>query len=80
MQIWKGNYYLTGNWLGRNKMWWTIDNHNYICHVCAKGFLDSNFNWAVIDKMWCDQAKWVWSRKKIQFYFLAFTICVLFKL
>ena len=19
-------------------------NHNYMCHICAKGFLDSNFN------------------------------------
>ena len=27
------------------------DNHNYMCHKCAKEFLDSNFNWAVIDKI-----------------------------
>ena len=27
------------------------DNHNYICHICAKGFLDFNFNQAVIDKI-----------------------------
>ena len=27
------------------------DNHNYICHTCAKESLDSNFNWAVIDKI-----------------------------
>ena len=26
------------------------DNHNYMCHICAIGFLDSNFNEAVIDK------------------------------
>ena len=25
--------------------------HNYISHPCAKGFLDSNFNYAVIDKI-----------------------------
>ena len=27
------------------------DNHNYICHKCAKEFSDSNFNQAVIDKI-----------------------------
>ena len=27
------------------------DNHNYICHICAKEFLDLNFNYAVIDKI-----------------------------
>ena len=27
------------------------DNHNYICHICAKEFLDLNFNKAVIDKI-----------------------------
>ena len=26
------------------------DNHNYMCHICAREFLDSNFNQAVIDK------------------------------
>ena len=32
-------------------MWHAADNHNYMCHICAKGFLDSNFNQAVIDKI-----------------------------
>ena len=32
-------------------MWCAADNHNYMCHICAKGFLDSNLNEAVIDKM-----------------------------
>ena len=34
-------------------MWCGADNYNYMCHihVCAKGFLDSNFNEAVIDKI-----------------------------
>ena len=32
-------------------MFCTADNHNYICHTCAKEFLDSNFNKAVIDKI-----------------------------
>ena len=27
------------------------DNHNNMCHTCAKEFLDSNFNQAVIDKI-----------------------------
>ena len=27
------------------------DNHNYMCHTCAKEFSDSNFNEAVIDKI-----------------------------
>ena len=28
------------------------DNHNYMCHIYAKGFLDSNFNLkAVVDKI-----------------------------
>ena len=27
------------------------DNYNYMCHTCAKEFLDSNFNQAVIDKI-----------------------------
>ena len=26
-------------------------NHNYMCHTCAKQFLDSYFNQAVIDKI-----------------------------
>ena len=24
-------------------MWCAADNHNYMCHICAKGVLDSNF-------------------------------------
>ena len=27
------------------------DNHSYTCRICAKGFLDTNFNQAVIDKI-----------------------------
>ena len=27
------------------------DNHNYMCHTCAKEFLNANFNEAVIDKI-----------------------------
>ena len=30
----------------------TSDNHNYMCHTCAKRFfLNSSLNWAVIDKI-----------------------------
>ena len=32
-------------------MWCAADNHNCMCHICAKGYLDSNFNKAVIDKI-----------------------------
>ena len=43
-KIGKGNRYLTENWLIRNEMWCVADNYNYMCHVCVKGFLDSNFD------------------------------------
>ena len=32
-------------------MWWASDNHNNMCHICAKELLDSNFNEAVICKI-----------------------------
>ena len=32
----------TENRLSRHEMC-AADNHNYMCHMCAKGFLDSNF-------------------------------------
>ena len=32
-------------------MWCAADNNNYMCHICAKGILDSNFNYAVINKI-----------------------------
>ena len=32
-------------------MWCGEDNYNYMSHICAEGFLDSNFNEAVIDKI-----------------------------
>ena len=43
--------YLTENRLSRNEMWCAADNHNYMWHIYAKGFLDSNFNQAVIEKI-----------------------------
>ena len=43
--------YLTENPLSGNKMWCVANNHNYMCHVCAKGFSDSNFDKAFIDKI-----------------------------
>ena len=30
--------------LSLNEMCCASDNHNYMCHTCAKEFLDSNFN------------------------------------
>ena len=43
-KIRKGNLYLTENQLERNEIWFTEDNHSFMCHICAKGFLNSNFN------------------------------------
>ena len=51
VQIEKGNLYWTKNRLSRNEMWCAADNYNYMCHPCAKRFLDSNLNEAVIDKI-----------------------------
>ena len=28
-----------------------LDNHNYMCHTCAKEFFNSSFNKAVIDEI-----------------------------
>ena len=50
-KIWKGNLYLTENRFSRNEMWCAVVNHNYMRHICAKQFLDANFNEAVIDKI-----------------------------
>ena len=46
-KIWKGNLYLTENRFSRNEMWCAVVNHNHMYHICAKGFLDSYFCWAV---------------------------------
>ena len=32
-------------------MWCAEDDYSYRRHICAKGFLDSNFDLAVLDKM-----------------------------
>ena len=40
----KGNLYLTENRLSWNKIRCAADNHNYMCHIRAKEFLDSRFN------------------------------------
>ena len=32
-------------------MWCPVVNHNHMRHICAKGFLDSNFNQAIIEKI-----------------------------
>ena len=36
---------LTKNLLIRKEMWCVVDNHNFICHICAKGFVDCNFSY-----------------------------------
>ena len=32
-------------------MWCATDDHSYTGHVCAKGYLDTNFNSAIIYKI-----------------------------
>ena len=32
-------------------MWRAVDNCNYMCHICAKGFLDETLNEAFTDKI-----------------------------
>ena len=49
-KIGRGNLYLTENRLSRNEMSCTTNNRNYMCYICAQGFLDSNFNKPVIGK------------------------------
>ena len=50
-KIGKGNLYLTENQWSWNKICCAADNHNNMCHTCAKEFLDLNFNYAIIDKI-----------------------------
>ena len=50
-KIGKGNLFITENRLSWNEMCCASDNYNYVCHTCAKEFLNSSFNWAVIDKI-----------------------------
>ena len=50
-KIGKGNLHLTENRLSWNEMCCASDNHNYMCHICAKEFSNSSFNYAVIDKI-----------------------------
>ena len=45
------NLYLTENRLSWNEMCSASDYHNYKCHTCAKEFLNSSFNKAVIEKI-----------------------------
>ena len=50
-KIGKGNLKFTENRLSRNELWCAVVNYNYMCHICAEGFLDSNFNQAIINKI-----------------------------
>ena len=43
-KIGKGNLYLTENRLSWNVMCCSSDNCNYMCHTCAKEFLNPSFN------------------------------------
>ena len=44
------NLYLSENQLNETNVV-CRDNHNYTCHICAKEFLDSNCDSAVINKI-----------------------------
>ena len=48
---WEGKSIFTENRLSRSEMWCATCNNNYMRHIYAKGFLDSNINYAVIDKI-----------------------------
>ena len=50
-KIGKENLYVTENWLSGIEMCFASGNHNDMCHTCAKEFLNSTFNEAVIDKI-----------------------------
>ena len=50
-KIRKGNLYLTEKRWSWNGMCCASDNHNYMCHTCAKEFSNSSFNPVVIDKI-----------------------------
>ena len=54
----KGTLYLTENRSSRNKMWCTVDNINYVCHICAKGF--SNFRFKLFTPPFLLPCTWVW--------------------
>ena len=43
-KIGKENLYLTENQVGRNEILCVEDSHSYMCHMCAKEYLKSNFN------------------------------------
>ena len=51
-KIGKGNQYLTENRLNKHEMWCAADNHNHMCHICAKELLDSNFKGTDHDFCW----------------------------
>ena len=50
-KIRKENLYLTENRFSRNEMWCAVINNIHMCLKCAKGFLDLNLNYTVIDKI-----------------------------
>ena len=49
--LWRWQKYHHRGTLSRNKMWRAADNDNYMCHICAKGLFELNFDYAVIDKI-----------------------------
>ena len=51
MQNWEGKSVFIWKAIKLKRICCAADNHNYMCHTCAKEFLDSNFSLAVIDKI-----------------------------
>ena len=47
----KNGSYLNENRKSKNEMLCAADDYNDTCYICAKGFLDSNFSLAVINKI-----------------------------
>ena len=70
-KIGKGNLYITENRWSWNEMWCTSDNHNHMCHTCAKEFFKF--------KLWLSS---YWQNIKFSRYcpkFHIFTNIVIFK-
>ena len=47
------------NWLSRKETWCAGDIYNHVRSICAKAFLDSNLNEALIYKKYQIFSKWL---------------------
>ena len=47
----EGEFVFDWKWIKyRNELWCAVGNHNYLCHMCARGFLDSNLIKSLLTK------------------------------